>query len=69
MKVSKAKTKVCPFMSDNTIGRDVYGKYNAVSYCICGDCMAWVYTIEYEYSLNEELKEDDKEGYCKRLER
>ena len=72
MKVSEAKTKVCPFQG-NMVD----------AFCICGDCMAWQYTlthtirastnykegIAYENSVyeDEELIENSKEGYCKRL--
>jgi len=109
MKVSEAKQKICPFMN----GYEVVGNI-AVSkpkYCICSDCMAWVYTKETEkteskryikalckcgksedtehicwecgdvasehrggfertYSYGDgtnQLEEDEKEGYCKRL--
>lgn len=84
MKVSEAKTKVCPYLSQGMLELK----------CICSDCMAWEYTKivsdnilnvneikeEYrEYIPNnaitlfgvrlerEDLNEDDKEGYCKRL--
>lgn len=46
MKNSQAKTKICPFMSDNTMGKDTQGKYNGVSYCVCEDCMAWEITLD-----------------------
>ena len=104
MKVKEAKTKLCPYINSN---------------CVCGDCMAWVYTktkremtleekkrfemynkemnsiiptklednfngranffernkkdLEEKYSdvlsLNLKLEEDEKEGYCKRLDK
>lgn len=43
MKVSEAKTKVCPFMSLNGIDRNGIA-YIVKSKCICGDCMSWKYT-------------------------
>lgn len=97
MKVSEAKQKVCPFIQPN-MERGRFGEPSeAYSInCICGDCMAWEYTIYYEekempteLELSEcehidkmknhnwpfdgisscrELPEEDKEGYCKRLE-
>lgn len=66
MKVSEAKEKICPFMSDNTMGRDYNGDYNGVSYCVCGDCMAWVYTKENK-TKEEQLSilNDEEKRYYK----
>lgn len=78
MRVSEARTKVCPFMTDNE------GFHTGVPIkCICGDCMAWEYTktntgfndlSEEEKSqipapdkLWRNLPEGKKEGYCMRL--
>lgn len=67
MKVSEAKEKICPFMSDNTMGRDYNGNYNGVSYCVCSDCMAWVYTKEVKHDdiietkITLDLNEDKSE--------
>ena len=41
MKVSEAKTKLCPYINSN---------------CICGDCMAWVYTKTQREMTFEEKK-------------
>jgi len=60
MKVSEAKTKVCPFMEVfidvNSVAFETMDNKN--SYCICGDCMAWKYTREYE---TKEYTEADNE--------
>ena len=81
MKVSEAKTKVCPFISLGRINirPDTleYESTNGFSNCICGDCMAWVYTktktcgIKKEWLAQPEdykgLPENEKEGYCSRI--
>jgi len=79
MKVSEAKEKVCPFMQDGLIlsyaihdKKFFYEGQSVNCLCICGECMAWKYTIEAKY-LNEtstdivSIDEDEKEGYCSRL--
>lgn len=82
----EAVTKICPFMSDNTMGKDTQGKYNGVSYCVCEDCMAWENISTKKTPMNIAVKrngtyygeeifvngiidEDEKDGYCKRLEK
>ena len=57
MKNSEAVTKICPFMT----GDDNSKPY---VYCLCEKCIAWENT-----SFGTNIKEEDKEGYCKRLER
>ena len=102
MKVSEAKKKVCPFVQEATL---VLGSHPIKSVkdfekatsqnkssninCICGECMAWIYTKEksdfpserkvFQHEPDEngntnsiamarqELKEDEKEGYCARI--
>ena len=81
MKVSEAKTKVCPFIQYQYDQTDKLSNIN----CICGECMAWVTTKTHEqienkasdssakvtsmsrYRDGEELSEDNKEGICLRL--
>lgn len=72
MKASDAKEKVCPFIQRTgsvELGFN-QGNSSAVEQhsrnrtpvnikCICGDCMAWVYTKE-ENSDDEEIKEIEK---------
>ncbi|DAB40255.1 MAG TPA: hypothetical protein CFH81_08660 [Sulfurovum sp. UBA12169] len=58
IKVSEAKTKMCPFILNTGANID----------CKCGDCMAWEYTntediAEYPYAKRGESKEE----YDKRL--
>lgn len=60
MKVSEAKTKVCPFIQDANAGEYVGiqtyergGIIPANINCICGDCMAW----EFTNTLTKESKE------------
>ena len=48
MKVSEAKTKVCPFISNILPAEDDGFQYGWKVNCTCGDCMAWEYTKEYE---------------------
>lgn len=74
---SEAKTKICPFMSQN---HDIN--------CICENCMAWESTryskkekvkvaelqsdntwIEKEEIIEVPLEKEKHEGYCKRLEK
>lgn len=59
MKNSEAVTKICPFMSK-------CGAYATLIkvHCKCEECMAWENT-----SFGTNIKEEDKEGYCKRLEK
>lgn len=50
MKILDAKTKVCPFSINQSIA-NVNGMDQIVhtnSNCICGECMAWVYTEEFK---------------------
>lgn len=53
MKVSDAKQKVCPFINDgvfqfaSSFGIGSTDQMPQNIKCICGDCMAWVYTDEY----------------------
>ena len=91
MKVSEAKTKVCPFIQDAifTSPEGTMGTFNVPQNitCICGDCMAWVYTktksdypnknivvynVEAKRNQAEmvcgELDDNEKEGYCQRLQ-
>ena len=109
MKVSEAKTKVCPFIQsaetlNSIFGEDVFSFNRDIPVninCICSGCMAWQYTKEvsdetiklaqeyasvshdafdnrtyqekYEYIIRtsnkaETLPENEKEGYCKRIE-
>ena len=66
MKVSEAKTKICPFMS----GADTSYPYVL---CLCDRCMAWVYTKVREADIingkvkMSKIEEDEKHGYCKRI--
>lgn len=64
MKNSEAKTKFCPFIENK--GKDVtYSDFRDVPkniHCLCERCMAWENT-----SFGTNIKEEDKEGYCKRL--
>ena len=71
MKVSEAKTKVCPFINPaskdvylytNDDGIDVTTKVSVGQKCICDNCMAWEW-----YAGEEDEDYDLKEGYCKRL--
>jgi len=70
MKVSEAKEKVCPFMSTG-FAADTYTLSDGMSAikikCICNDCMAWEYIDDCDDNYNE-LPEDEKTGYCRRLE-
>lgn len=58
MKISEAKEKFCPFQRQ---------------FCLCGDCMAWVYTKVREADIingkvkMSKIEEDEKHGYCKRI--
>ena len=49
MKVSEAKTKICPFIQEASV-LNTENNYpegvNANINCECGDCMAWVWEIE-----------------------
>ncbi len=67
MKVSEAKTKVCPFMEvfiyDGSVVFETGELKN--SYCVCGDCMAWVWTDNRE--VDRSIGLNHGEGYCKRL--
>lgn len=53
MKVSEAKEKVCPFMNGFSYYSDGTLHTNQVVRCICGDCMAWVYTRTHSETLTE----------------
>ena len=82
MKVSEAREKVCPFRSAGMYNLGGNLGIDKDTNCICGDCMAWEMTKEYEFQsfkskeFNVDLTTDrpkfgkplsDKEGYCKRL--
>ena len=82
MKVSEAKTKVCPFIQNGlllaasivpTNNNDMEAfriKTNSANInCICGDCMAWQYT-EVGVLTRNTIETDRKTeyGYCKRIE-
>lgn len=54
MENSEAVTKICPFMT----GDDNSKPY---VYCLCEKCMAW--------QDDSNMHKEDKEGYCKRLEK
>ena len=78
MKVSEAKTKVCPFMSVGFVADAGDFRSGALveQTCICGDCMAWeftdsgVYTDEdYGHYTGDKIPNEKREGYCKRLEK
>ena len=67
MTVEEAKTKVCPFIHNGTttiskgiidaevtvnmIGAQLIGNI----YCICGDCIAWKFTVTHEQIKNDEI--------------
>lgn len=53
MKVSEAKEKVCPFMNGFSYYSDGTLHTNQVVRCICGDCMAWVFTKTHS-DMNDE---------------
>jgi len=67
MKVSEAKEKICPFITDNQ------GMYEKVPVkCICGDCMAWKYvktsnTPKDAYGPGDNVPYKTDSGYCSRL--
>ncbi len=63
VKVSEAKTKICPFMSGQ-VGNSV-DVGTEFQLCICVDCMAWQFTDEY--SNIPEVDYETEQGYCKRL--
>lgn len=78
MKVEEAKTKVCPFIQRNnatnpTITKQmeaignirVIPKFANIT-CICGDCMAWVSTLDIMESEKESTRQC-VEGYCARI--
>lgn len=71
MKVSEAKLKTCPFIQHMVlaVGADnhLMNQYSDINiYCKTKDCMAWEYnTIRYD--INQEPKEEDKDGFCLRL--
>ena len=62
MKVSEAKEKVCPFMQSSAIlngvvvNDEIPVPLTSNINCICGDCMAFVFTDEQKL-----------EGYCARV--
>ena len=60
MKVSKAKTLICPFIQEASV-LNTENNYpegvNANINCICGDCMAFVYTKQHSSTKNEEFTE------------
>ncbi len=70
MKVSKAKKKICPFMSGVVQSEMFHTELTEVC-CVGGDCMAWKYTKTHnadgQGNDTHKLDEDDKEGYCKKL--
>ncbi len=52
MKVSEAKTKICPFIERVEVSGEWHEHKNIL--CSCGDCMAWKYTKkERERTLEE----------------
>ena len=57
MKNIEAVTKICPFIT-NGDSRMPY------VLCLCEKCMAWENT-----SFGTNIKDEDKDGYCKRLEK
>ena len=72
MKVSEAKTKVCPFIEaeykstilseqERASGIKPIIKKTKNINCICGDCMAWVYTKENEERAHPRTGEYQKE--------
>lgn len=67
MLVSEAKEKVCPHIpmniSASLLSDEVWIDGVAVGNikCICGDCMAWVWT------KNTTNPYDNHEGYCSKL--
>jgi hypothetical protein len=62
MTVEEAKAKVCPFMSNHVANATdlTLGEVN----CICGGCMAWVYT-KHEAILNEDELDKSFKTYIK----
>ena len=65
MKVSEAKEKVCPFIQSGVErGIDNSPMIHGVSImntrCICGDCMAWVFTKTHEQIENKAIESDKK---------
>ncbi len=78
MKVSKAKTKVCPFMSVGFAADTPELRSGGLIEitCVCGDCMAWQFTEEKEKitepgQMNRRIMRNTasqtQEGYCRRL--
>ena len=59
MKVSEAKTKICPFMSITFAADTEHLRSGGLirQSCICGDCMAFVYTKQHSSTKNEEFTE------------
>ena len=81
MKVSEAKEKVCPFMSnsqDIDLGNG-YVQKGHYSKCICGDCMAWQFQelkelVEFSTKGNRtkgsifvDCDHESEHGYCRRI--
>ena len=56
MKVSEAQEKVCPFIQEASIfnaGDNYSDGVHANINCICGDCMAWIYTQTHKQIENK----------------
>lgn len=69
MKVEEAKQKVCPFsihpiVTFVNIETGQYNSGHSVMKCICGDCMAWVWTKSIR---KEDGSFEHAEGYCARI--
>lgn len=56
MKVSEAKTKICPFMTRGENSQHYV-------YCKCEKCMAWICL------KTKELEENEKCGYCEMIKK
>ncbi len=68
MKVSEAKEKLCPFMSNQAVKDLGHGVQSVRNNCICGDCMAWQWTVTNEEGHVDDIDSDEEqEGYCIRL--
>ncbi len=65
VKVSEAKTKVCPFIAEMGEDASGYTRFSMHKKCICSECMAWQFTDEY--SDIPEVDYETEQGYCKRL--
>lgn len=56
MLVGEAKEKVCPFISGVVGNATDVGEYPVN--CICGDCMAWEYTKEYNVKYANDMMDE-----------